>query len=182
MLQKEFQQELTREMRANHDRMSEVARALDPEQLVRRPAERSWSVGEVLEHLVLMDTLFLSAIEPLVRSSRPDAGAPAREYRQTFIGRQIVGALEKPKPLKTAGVADPGTPRNGVVSSFLAGDTQFIALMERASSLDWNAVRLRPPIMPWLPLKMNLGDVFHVHRVHVRRHLGQVERAASSLR
>lgn len=181
MLQKEFSREMRNEMRTNHDRIAALVRPLDPEKLVRKPAPDKWSVAETLEHMVLMDALFLSAIEPLIKSARPDAGAPAREVAPTFIGRQIAGALDKPKLLKSAKAGRPGTPRGGVAEAFLAGDTKFMALMERASSLDWNAVRLRPPIMPWLPLKMNLGDVFQVHRVHVRRHMKQIERTAAGL-
>ena len=181
MLQKEFQQRLRAELRANRERVSALAKPLDPEQLVRKPSPGKWSVGEILEHLVLMDGLFLSAIEPLVKSTRPDAGAPARAFHSTFVGRQIAGALEKPKALKSPKVAAPGTPRGGVLEAFLAGDTMYMSLMERATSLDWNAVRLRPPVMPWLPLKMNLGDVFHVHRVHVTRHLAQIERAVAAM-
>ncbi len=181
MLQKEFNRELRNEMRTNHDRIAALVRPLDPEQLVRKPAPDKWSVAETLEHLVLMDGLYLSAIEPLIKAARPDAGAPARKFVATFIGRQIAASLEKPKPGKSPKAGRPGTPRGGVAEAFLAGDTKFMALMERASSLDWNAIRLRTPVMPWLPLKMNLGDAFQLHRVHVRRHMGQIERTAASL-
>jgi hypothetical protein len=34
---------------------------------------------------------------------------------------------------------------------------------------------------PWLPLKINLGDVFCIHTVHVQRHLGQIERVIATL-
>src|SRR6476469_9277048 len=111
MLQKDFNRELRNEMRKNHDRVASLVRPLDPERLVRKPAPGVWSVAEVLEHLVLMDGLFLSAIEPLIKSARPDAGAPARKFVPTFIGRQIAGALEKPKALKSPKATVPGTPR-----------------------------------------------------------------------
>lgn len=181
MLQKELHQRLRTEMRANHDRVASVTRALDPERLVRRPAPGAWGVAEVLEHLVLMDALFLTPVEPLIRESRPDAAAPMREYRESFIGKKIAGSLEQPKPLKSPKVAVPATPRAGVVEAFLAGDTRFLTLIAQASSLDWNRVRLRPPVAPWVPLKINLGDVFHIHTVHVRRHLGQIERALATI-
>lgn len=45
-----------------------------------------------------------------------------------------------------------------------------------APSLDWRAVRLGSPALPsWAP-KMNLGDVFKIHVVHVSRHARQIER------
>jgi hypothetical protein len=163
-------------MRTNHDRVASLARPLDPERLVRRPAPNSWSVAEVLEHLVLMDALFLTPAEPLVRASRQDAAAPLRAYRESFIGKKIAGSLQAPKALKSPKAAVPSTPRAGIVEAFLAGDTRFLTLIDQASQLDWNAVRLRPPVAPWVPIKINLGDVFHIHTVHVRRHLAQIER------
>jgi hypothetical protein len=63
-----------------------------------------------------------------------------------------------------------------VVERFLTNDTRYLAAMDDAASLDWRAVRFAPPIAPWLPLRLNLGDAFRVHAVHVRRHLGQMER------
>ena len=107
--------------------------------------------------------------------------APLREWKPTSIGGQIASALRKPKPLKSAKIGRPGTPRNGVAEAFLAIDLRYANLLDEAASLDWNAVRLRPPVLPWLPLKLNLGDVFEIHRVHLTRHLGQIERTIAAL-
>lgn len=181
MLQKEFYEQYHSEMRANHGRVASVARSLDPEKLVRRPAPNSWSVGEVLEHLTLMDTLFLSATESLVRTARPDAGAPLRPFQESFLGKRIADALVKPKALKSPKAAVPSTPRAAVTEAFLEVDARFLTMIEAARALDWNAIRLRPPIAPWLPIKIKLGDVFRIHTVHVRRHLAQMERVAAAL-
>ncbi len=167
--------------RANHDRIAALVRPLDPERLVRRPIPDRWSVAEVLEHLTLMDSLFLNGTEPHLRQAKPDATAGTREWKPTFIGNGIAESLQKPKPLKSPKRAVPQTPRAGVADAFLGGDARFAELVKATTSLDWNRVRLRPPVMPWLPLKINLGDVFQIHRVHVARHLHQIERAIADL-
>lgn len=176
MRQKDLHDKLSTEMHANHDRIATLARPLDPERLVRRPAPGSWSVGEVLEHLVLMDAIFLKPLIPLVARSRMDATSPYRQYEASFVGRKIAESLENPKPLTSPRAARPRTPRGGVVEAFLASDTRFDSLMHDASAHDWNLVRLRPPVAPWIPLRINIGDVFNIHMVHVRRHLAQIER------
>jgi DinB superfamily len=168
--------EFAAEYREHHDRVAELVRPLDPERLLRRPAPGKWSVGEVLEHLTLMDTLFLEAVQPLLRTARADAGAAAREWKPTFVGKLIAGSLQRPRPLKSARAGLPVKPRGGVAEAFLAGDMRFAQMLSETSGLDWNAVRVRPPVVPWFPLKMNLGDVFNVHRVHVARHQQQIER------
>lgn len=181
VLQKELYDQLLAEMHSNHESVASEVRLLDGEQLLRRPAPDKWSVGEVLEHLCLMDALFLSATEPLVRAAHSDAGAPNRPYRESFVGKKIAGALVAPKALKAPKAATPGAPRAGVAEAFLAGDARYLAMIEAARTLDWNAVRLRPPVAPWMPLKINLGDVFHIHAVHVRRHLAQIRRVKAAL-
>ena len=177
--QQDVHRQLREEMHRAHGRITEIARALDPEQLVRRPAPGKWSVAHVLEHLLLLDALFLRPVEPLVRGARRDASAPPRPWRPTFIGNKIAESLTKPSPLNAPKAARPATPRPAVVERFAEDGARYEAVLEDSASLDWNAVRLRPPVVPWLPLKINLGDVFRIHTVHVQRHLGQIERVVA---
>lgn len=131
---------------------------------------------------MLMDQLFLRAIEPLVATARIDAGATGREWKASFVGQKIADALRAPKPLRSSKRAVPRTPHAGAAEAFLAGDLRFAQLLNDAARLDWNAVRLRPPVLPWFPLKLNLGDVFQIHAVHVARHTKQIERTLDETR
>ena len=182
LVQRELHDRLRTEARANHQRVAELARSLDPEQLVRRPQPGSWSVGEVLEHLCVVDELSRDFVVRLLATAPRDAGAPLREWKSTFIGGLIAGGLEKPRRMKGPRAFRIGTPRNGVVEDFLARDTRFIEAIDDAASLDWRALRLPSAALPRFAPKMNLGDAFRINVVHVRRHLGQMERAAASIR
>jgi hypothetical protein len=183
MTQYELHQSLRSEALANHKRVAALARPLDPERLVRRPTPPGWSVGEVLEHLCVADELYRKPVTELVAAARLDAGAPAREWRPSFFGRLIAGALARPRKMKAPGRFKPGaTPRNGVVEDFLARDSRLIAMMDDAASLDWRALRLSSPALPLPIIRLNLGDVFNIHVVHVRRHLGQMERVVNGMK
>ena len=72
-------------------------------------------------------------------------------------------------------------PRNGVVEAFLAHELKFVQVMDDAVRYDWNALRLRSPALPRIAPKLNLGDAFRVHVVHVTRHAKQIERLANQL-
>jgi hypothetical protein len=184
LLQRDLHDELRREALANHERLATAVRRLDPEQLVRRPGPTSWSVGEVLEHLCVADELYARPVATLIHRARPDAGAPLREWKPSFVGKLIAGALSKPKPVKALRAMRPThAPRNGVVEDFLSRDTRLVHRMDESGSLDWRALRIGMPALPPLPtpLKLNLGDVFKIHVVHVRRHLGQIERAITAV-
>jgi hypothetical protein len=182
LVQRELHDRLRTEARANHQRVADLARALDPEQLVRRPQPGSWSVGEVLEHLCVVDELSRESVVRLLATAPRDAGAPLREWKSTFIGGLIAGGLENPRRMKGPRAFRIGTPRNGVVEDFLARDTRFIEAIDDAASLDWRALRVPSAALPRFAPKMNLGDAFRINVVHVRRHLGQMERAAASIR
>lgn len=159
-----------------------MVRPLDPSQINEHPEPEGWSVGQVLEHLCKADESYDAPFAALMRNARPDAGAPVREWKSSFIGGLIAGSLLKPRRLKGPKVFRPGpTPRNGVVEALLAREMNFVKAMDDAASYDWRALRIGSPALPsWAP-KMNLGDGFRIHVVHVTRHAQQIERLVGKL-
>ena len=82
-----------------------------------------------------------------------------------------------PRRVKAQKIFRPAaTPRNGVVEHLLARELSFVKAMDDAASYDWVALRIGSVALPgWAP-KMNLGDGFRIHVVHVTRHSRQIER------
>jgi hypothetical protein len=181
--QRELHQRLRAEAIDTRERIAALIRPLDPAQVNEHPEPNGWSVGQVCEHLIVADELYEKPFADLLRRTRPDAGAAAREWKPSFIGGMIAGSLLKPKPLKGPKVFRPGaTPRNGVVEALLAHETKFVQVMDDAASYDWRALRIGSPALPrWAP-KMNVGDGFRIHVVHLTRHSRQIERLVGALR
>jgi hypothetical protein len=178
-VQRDLHRQLHDQAHSLHERIAKLARPLDPERLVRRPEAGGWSVGEVLEHLSTADEVYARPLAQLTYGARADAAAPLREWKPTMLGRFMARALDNPRKLRAPRAFRPGTtPRNGVVEDFLTRDSQFLRMMDDAASLDWRALRMRPPTIP-VPLTINLGDVFNVRVIHVRRHLAQMERVVA---
>jgi DinB superfamily len=183
MLQRDLHQQLRTESVSLHQRLATLARDLDPEQLVRRPTPSSWSVGEVLEHLCLADENYARPLATLLHRAHIDAGAAMRPWQPSLLGKFLVKALESPKKMKAPRAFRPGpTPRGGVVEDFLARDSRLLHRMDEATSLDWQDLRMAPPILPLPIVKLNVGDVFRVHVVHLKRHLAQIERVVPQVR
>ena len=180
--QQDLYKQLRAESIATRERIAAMVRPLDPSKLNEHPEPKGWSVGQVLEHLVVADELYDEPAAALMRSSRPDPSAPAREWKSSFIGGLIAGGLLNPKPLKGPKVFRPGpTPRNGVVEALLGRELKFVQAMDAAASYDWRALRIGSPALPsWAP-KMNLGDGFRIHVVHVTRHSRQIARLIGEL-
>jgi hypothetical protein len=180
--QRELHQQLRAEAIETRERIAAIVRPLDAAQLNEHPEPNGWSVGQVLEHLCNADERYETPLADLLESARKDAGAAAREWQPSFIGGMIAGSLLKPKKLKSPRVFRPGpTPRNGVVEELLARELEFVKEMDDAISYDWQSLRISSPALPsWAP-KMNLGDGFRIHIVHLTRHSDQIERVAGKL-
>ncbi|MEO5818087.1 MAG: DinB family protein [Gemmatimonadaceae bacterium] len=175
--QRELHKQLRAEAIATREKIAGFVRPLDASKLNEYPEPNGWSVGQVLEHLVVADELYEEPLAKLMRTSRQDAGAPARDWKPSFIGARIAASLLNPKPLKGPKVFAPGpTPRNGIVEAMLAREMRFVQAMDAAASFDWRALRIGSPALPsWAPT-MNLGDGFRIHIVHITRHARQIER------
>jgi hypothetical protein len=182
ILQRDMYQQLRAESVAAREQLSGLLRPLDGAQLSEHPEPKGWSVAQVLEHLCRAHETTSAAAATVARTARADASAPAREWRPTFLGRMIAGSLQKPRPLKAPKVFQPGpTARNGVVEALLDAEMAFVQAMDDSESLDWRAVKVGSPALPsWAP-RLNLGDGFKIHVVHVARHTKQVERVISRL-
>src|SRR5258708_6453748 len=100
-IQRDLHQQLRADRLASRERIAVAVRPLQLAQLNEHPEPKGWSVGEVLEHLIVSDEAYDDRLHALLRSARPDGGAPLREWRPTFVGGFIAGALEKPAPVKT---------------------------------------------------------------------------------
>jgi len=180
--QRVLHEQLRAEATASREKIAAMVRPLDSSKLNEHPEPKGWSVGQVLEHLCISDELYEEPFNALLRNSRQDAGAPARDWKSSFIGGLIAKGLTNPARLKAPKVFRPGpTPRNGVVEALLARETRFVQAMDAAASFDWRALRIASPALPsWAP-KMNLGDGFRIHTVHVTRHARQIERLVGML-
>jgi hypothetical protein len=182
MLQRDLHEQLRAESAETRERIAAIVRPLDAAKLNEHPEPKGWSIGEVLEHLCVVDELYEKSFPALLQRSRPDAGAALREWKPSFIGRLIANSLLAERKLKAPKVFRPRlSPRNGVVEALLASELHFIKEMDDASRYDWQALRVRSPALPaWAP-KMNLGDRFRIHVVHLTRHAKQIERLAGKV-
>jgi hypothetical protein len=182
MLQRDLHQQLRAESHTSREHIAAIVRPLDAAKLNEHPEPNAWSIGEVLEHMLIADEMYDGAIARLLARSPFDAAAALREWKPTFLGKWIAESLRAPKKLKgPPAFRVRHAPRNGVVEAFLAHELKFVQVMDDASRYDWNALKLHSPALPRFTPKLNLGDAFHVHVVHVTRHAKQIERLAGKL-
>jgi hypothetical protein len=154
---------------------------LDRNAMQWQPPAGGWSVAQVLEHMVIANTLYLDEMRDMVR----DAGkstAPARSWKPSLMGNLLIRTLvpTATRKLPTAGKLEPGpAPEPDVIPRFLGTMRDTADLLWRAKGIDMRKPRMTSPVSS-LVRRLNLGDGFVIIVAHSQRHMGQIERVISA--
>ena len=152
-----------------------LAGHLTDSQLSWLPPDGGWSVGQVFEHLLIADGLYLPKMNDVVVRAVP-AGAP-RPWTPSFFGKFILKAVD-PTYRGTSSaprVFRPGpVPRRGVVTAFVDQMAQYRTVLVRGAQADWTGIRLSSPVAAII--RVNLGDAYTTIILHCERHLNQARR------
>jgi hypothetical protein len=165
---------LAEETRRTTEAYRSLAGPLTPAQLAWTPPEGGWSVGQVLEHLVVANGLYLELCEALVARGTPVPGAA---WKPTLLGGLLARTMapEAKRKLPAPKVFRPGpAARADVLAAFTAMQERLATLIDRAATLDWR--RLKGPSPVTSLVRVNLGDAFQVLVNHNNRHLNQARR------
>jgi hypothetical protein len=155
-----------------------------PEQLGWRPAPRSWSAIEVLEHLNRAAEGYLERIQRALDTSRRrrlvDDGRFRAGWVQSWFIRQVepradMRRLPAPgafRPVERASVDE------SIRERYFECNDLLLQLMLEADGVHLYRVRFASPITPLL--RFNLGEAFWMLVAHEARHLQQIQRIAAS--
>jgi hypothetical protein len=155
---------------------------LDAEALAWGPPGGGWSVGQVLEHLVVTADSYLHRLPYLLERSAEHRGSPATPWKPSLLGKWLAKSLEPgAHAIPAPRIYRPGAePRAGVLAELLERQARTLELMDAAAGLEWRKVRMGSPVTPLI--RLNLGDVLTVLVVHLERHLGQIDRVLAARR
>jgi hypothetical protein len=166
------------ELVATDLRFQACAGSLGPRALGWKPPAGGWSMGQVLEHLILAADSYLGPMHRAIESAAPVSVADP-VWRPSLLGGLLASSLRAPRRLPAPrAYAPPAHPRADVLEVFRSRLRDTAALLDRARRLEWIRVRLRSPTVGLI--RLNLGDCFEINVAHARRHLGQIERIRNS--
>ena len=177
---------LRREIEDVMRRGRELAARVDDETFLRRPADRSWSAGECLEHLSSTAEEYSRRIRGALDGKMGQAGLPVlhgKRERMSIFGRIFLWVMEPPVkkrlPVPTRAFK-PGaiTTREALLARFDAQHASLIALLEESDRLDRKRIRVLDPVGKFT---LPLFDTFAILAAHGRRHVWQAERAAGRM-
>lgn len=173
--QAEYRDRLLAANRAVIDRIRKTVSGVPHDALTRRPDDGGWSMGEVLEHLIISADSYLERLRGIVRENKDRAASPNASWKPTLGGGLLVWSMRSPRKTPAPKMYKPGpSPRPRVLEEFLQRQEEAGRLIAEAGSMDWRRVRMRSPVLPII--HMNVGDALTVLVVHAERHAGQIER------
>lgn len=171
---------LTSELGEADERARKLAEGISAEQLNWQPAAGSWSVGQCLDHLRVMNDVYLP---PMAKALDGKPKGTAIEITPGWFGRfflrNFVEPSEKSKKVKAPKKIAPAPQVDGnVLDQLLAGNQDVREFIERASEYDVNRVRFKNPFVPLIRFTVGTGLMIVVRHQH--RHLLQAERVKAA--
>lgn len=145
--------------------------------LNQKPAEKSWSVLECIEHLNRYGDFYLAEIRKSIDNSQSSSEP---EFKPGLLGDYFAKMMlpgEKAKKMKTFKDKDPSGSRldKSTIEKFIQQQRQILGLLDKAREVSLNKTKTGISISSFLRLK--LGDTFRVVIYHNQRHLDQAKRA-----
>jgi hypothetical protein len=174
-MRRDWTSRITAELEGCDRRADSVAKGLTSAQL-NWHAEGAWGIGQCLDHLRLMNEVYLAAISAtLDGSSRGEAneirlGGFSRWFIRKFIDPNPGGTRARaPKKIVPAAQAE-----GDALQAFLRSNVAARELVARAGDYDVNRIRFRNPFVPLL--RFTVGEGLEIVVRHQGRHLLQAER------
>jgi hypothetical protein len=160
--------------RAVIDRIRSTVASLSAEEIARRPPNGGWSIGEVLEHLIVSADSYLAVIRARLKES-DRRSQPDSMWKPSFIGGLFVQSFRSPRKMWAPRMYKPGpSPRLHVLEEFLRRQEDVGRVIAEAGEVDWRRTRFTSPVTSLV--RMNLGDALTVLVAHAERHAKQIDR------
>lgn len=151
-------------------------------QLNWKPAEKSWSVAQCLDHLIVTHSLYFPLFEKLAAGDLTPTFWQKVSPFSGFFGRFLIKSLDPKnvKPMKTTSRAFPSSSDidAGIVDRFVAHQDQMIASLRKLpAGLDKKMI-ITSPLAGFVTY--SLDDALTFVPMHCIRHFNQAKRVTEA--
>ncbi len=173
---------LITEIDANLSHAESLAAGLSRQQFNWRPDAASWSIGQCLSHLNVVDGQDLAPIRAAIADGKSRQLTGDGPFTYGFLSRRFVASMEPPAKRKFKAPKNYAPPEESdpqtTLAEFRRISKDLRALAQTADGLNLSLVKTRMPALPRLLralAKMPLGARLELITAHDRRHLWQAE-------
>lgn len=158
--------------------------SLSVQQLNWKPDEKSWSVGQCLDHLITTHSLYFPLFERLEQGSFRQSFWERHSPWSGYFGRFLIRSLrpENKKKMKTTARAQPSASQidERVVERYCKHQAELINHLRRIpTGIDPAKIVIASPLLAFVTY--SLDDCLTILVVHVQRHLGQASRVTKTV-
>jgi len=180
-------EELINQLQADVKQIMAAAEHLqtaDPVKLNYCPAEGSWSVAQVLEHLNAYNRYYLPVIErSMIHISKDTSawfvsGFWGNYFTKTMMPKNVYEVKNKMKAMKGYR-PDKGLNVDSVFREFFQHQNKLLQLLDVAKRRNLNSIRI--PISISKLIRFKLGDTFRFLIAHEQRHMIQARNAIKAV-
>jgi hypothetical protein len=155
---------------------------LGVEQLNWKPAEKSWSVAQCLDHLIVTHSMYFPLFEKLAAGEFKATMWQKISPLSGFFGRFLIKSLDPKnmKPMKTTSKAYPSSSDidAGIIDRFVEHQNEMIDLLEKLpDDLDTSTI-ITSPLMGLVTY--SIADTLTFVPMHCRRHFLQAKRVTEA--
>ena len=162
-------------------RLEALARNLNDQQWVRRPAESRSSPVECVQHLNLTAAATLPRIREGLDEARRLGGGLPTTFHRDLVGWFLWRGLRQPGRFKSktaaAFVPDAHRPVSEVLGQFRRWQAEQIACVRECDGLPVHRVRMTSPFSA--RIRYSVYSALTILVVHTHRHLWQAEQAST---
>jgi hypothetical protein len=163
---------------------AEHLQTADPVKLNYCPAEGSWSVAQVLEHLNAYNRYYLPAIEKSMIHISKDTSAwfvPGfwgNYFTKMMMPKNVYEVKNKMKAMKSYSPTK-GLNVEAVFKEFFQHQNKLLQLLDVAKRRNMNSIKI--PITISKLIRFKLGDTFRFIIAHEQRHMIQARNAIKAV-
>lgn len=168
---------ITSEMQNVADDAKSTFGGLTSDQLNWKPGEKSWSVGQCLDHLIKTNEQFYPEFEKLASGDRTNSFIENWSPFSGFFGRFLIKAVsEDSKKAKapSKAIVPPSDIEAGIVERFVSHIGEVNGKVESCASADRMKTIVTSPFLAVFTYK--LDDAYTVLVEHTKRHIRQAKR------
>lgn len=173
------------DLTTNLNAISEDARNsfghLSNEQLNWKPAEKSWSVGQCLDHLILTNEEFFPEMEKLAAGTRKNSFFENYSPFSGWFGRFLIKAVtEGSRPAKAPSnrIVPPSDIPADIVDKYCGHYADMVEKIGKTGDVDWQKTIVTSPFLP--VFTYSLADAYVVLVEHSKRHINQAKRVIAT--
>jgi uncharacterized damage-inducible protein DinB len=156
---------------------------LSTEQLNWKPAEKSWSIAQCLDHLIKTHSLYFPLFARMAGGHVKPTFWEKTSPLSGYFGRFLIKGLdpENQKKMKTTGKAHPSASDidDGIVERFCQHQQAMIEHLKKLpDDLEPKTTIVTSPLLGFVTY--SLDDTFTILVHHSRRHLNQAKRVSGT--